>query len=123
MQVGRSPSREQTAAVVWQRHGALELSDHKRAQRLALPGHAALRPEPRRRRRTRRRGDHQPVLVRRLGQRDPVLRRDAGVRRDRPGHAEPRPGSGRGGDNAEDEGDPAGAHLRRARWRCRFIRS
>ena len=38
--------------------------------------------------------------------------RRAGVRRRRPAHAQPRPRGGRGGGDAEDEGDRRGRHLR-----------
>ena len=44
----------------------------------------------------RRRGRHEPVLVRRLGQRRALRARAAGVRRHRPGDAQPRPAGGRG---------------------------
>ena len=46
----------------------------------------------------RRRGRHVAVLVRRDRQRGRLRGRDAGVRRHRPGHAQPRPGGRRGGD-------------------------
>ena len=52
------------------------------------------RPAPgaaRGRRQRRRRGHHEPVLVRRQRQRRRLRARAAGVRRHRPGHAEPRP--------------------------------
>ena len=48
--------------------------------------------------------DHEPVLVRRLGQRGAVRARAAGVRRHRPGHAQPRPGGRRGGGHASARG-------------------
>ena len=59
--------------------------------------HLALRAVGRQR---RRRGDHEPVLVRRLGQRDRLRARATGVRRHRPAHADDRPGGGRGGGDA-----------------------
>ena len=59
-----------------------------------------------------RRGDHLVVLVRRVGQRDPVPARDAGVRRHRRADVQRRPRGGRGGHHAAHEGDPPGAHLR-----------
>ena len=79
-----------------------------------------------------RRGRHVAVLVRRLGQRDPLRARAAGVRRHRPGHAQPRPGRGRGGASRERTtallpvhifgypGRPAGV---RARSACRSSRT
>ena len=60
----------------------------------------------RRRRRTRRRGDHRQPLVHRHRQQHPLLRRDAGVRRHRARHLQHRPGTGRGGDHAAHAGDP-----------------
>ena len=51
---------------------------------------------PHRGRRPRRRGDHDAVLVRRLGELRDLRGRDAGLRRHRPAHAEPRSGR-RGG--------------------------
>ena len=65
--------------------------------------HLALRAG---RRRGRRRGHHEPVLVRGLGQRGALRAGPAGVRRHRPGDAEPRPRGRRGGGDA------------RARARC-----
>ena len=56
--------------------------------------------------RRRRRGGHELVHLAGDRERDPARRRDAGVRRRRPGHAEPRPGRRRGG------------RSRRARARC-----
>ena len=56
------------------------------------------RPAPRAargRRERRRRGRHAPVLVRRLGERLRLRARPAGVRRHRPGDAQPRPRRGR----------------------------
>ena len=73
------------------------------------------RPAPRAARGRRgggRRGRHEPVLVRRLGERDPLRARQAGVRRHRPGHAQPRPGGRRRGDHRPHEGAAARAHLR-----------
>ena len=59
----------------------------------------------RRRRAGRRGGDGQP-FVRRDGQRDPLLRRRAGVRRHRARHLQHRPAGGRGEHRAADAGDP-----------------
>ena len=59
-----------------------------------------------------RRGDHVAVLVRRLGELRDLRGRDAGLRRHRPAHVQPRSGGGRGGDHAADEGDRRGRHLR-----------
>ena len=52
--------------------------------------------------------------------------RDAGLRRHRPAHAQPRPGGGRGGDHRAHEGDRRGRHLRlplRARRAARARRA
>ena len=58
--------------------------------------------------------DHEPVLVRRLGERDRLRARAARVRRYRPAHADDRPGRrGRGGRPAH-AGAAAGPHLRLA---------
>ena len=53
-----------------------------------------------------------PLLVRRLGQRDPAPRRHAGLRRHRRAHVQPGPRRRRGGGHAAHQGHPAGAHLR-----------
>ena len=46
-----------------------------------------------------RRGDHLALLVRRLGELRDLRGRDAGLRRHRSAHAQPRSGGGRGGDH------------------------
>ena len=81
---------------------------HRRAAReRRLERHRRAAPGAARgRRQRRRRGHHEPVLVRRLGQRDRLRARAAGVRRHRPAHADDRPGGRRGG------------RQRRARRRC-----
>ena len=53
-----------------------------------------------------------PYLVRRLGELLDLRGRDAGLRRRRPAHAQPRPGRGRGGDHAAHEGRRRRRHLR-----------
>ena len=58
-------------------------------------------------RRPGRRGHHRQPLVHRHRQRHPLLRRDAGVRRHRPGHLQHRSGADRGGDHPADQGHPA----------------
>ena len=86
-------SSERFAAVVGAPLRERRLERHRRA----APGAA------RRRRARRRRGHHQPVLVRRVGQRDRLRARAAGLRRHRPAHADDRPGGRRGGrDRAHD---------------------
>ena len=60
----------------------------------------------------RRRGDHDAVLVRRERQRRRLRARDAGVRRHRSGHAQPRSGGGRGGRHRAHGGAAAGARVR-----------
>ena len=73
-----------------------------------------------------RRGDHVAVLVRRVGELLPLRGRDAGLRRRRPAHVQPRPGRGRGRDHAADEGGRRGRHLRlpvRARPAARALRA
>ena len=64
------------------------------------------------------------AVVHRHRQRGLALRRDAGVRRHRPAHLQPRPGRGRAGDHAAHQGDharapdrPAGRHGRVPRAR------
>ena len=59
--------------------------------------HLALRAAGRAR---RRRGDHRQPLVHRHRERDPLLRRGAGLRRRPPGHLQHRPVADRGGDLA-----------------------
>ena len=79
-----------------------------------------------RRRRAGRRGDHVAVLVRRVGELRDLRGRDAGVRRHRPAHVQPRPRGGRGGDHGADEGDRRRRHLRlsvRARPAARALRA
>ena len=73
-----------------------------------------------------RRGDHVAVLVRRLGELRDLRGRDAGLRGRRPADVQPRPGRGRGGDHAADEGGRRGRHLRlsvRARRAARDLRA
>ena len=65
-----------------------------------------------RRRRAGRRGDHLAVLVRRVGELRDLRGRDAGLRRHRPAHVQPRSRGGRGGDHRADEGDRRRRHLR-----------
>ena len=72
------------------------LERHGGAAPLRAPGRA----------RARRRGRDDAVLVRRLGELRALRGRDAGLRRHRSRHAQPRPGRGRGGDHAAHEGDP-----------------
>ena len=59
-----------------------------------------------------RRGRHLAVLVRRQRQRARLRAREAGLRRHRPGHAEPRPGGRGGGDHRPHDGAAARPHLR-----------
>ena len=65
-----------------------------------------------RRRRGRRRGRDEPVLVRRLGQRGALRAGPAGVRRHRPGDAQPRPARPPRRPSRAYAGAAAGAHLR-----------
>ena len=53
-------------------------------------------------------------VVHRDGQRGLAVRRDAGLRRRRPAHVQPRPGLGRARDHPAHEGDHAGAPARPA---------
>ena len=83
------------------------------ARRRGLVRHGGAAPlHGDRRRRARRRGDHVAVLVRRLRELRHLRGRDARVRRHRPADVEPRPGRGRGGDHAPDEGGRRRRHLR-----------
>ena len=72
----------------------------------ASPLRPAGRPRP------GRRGDHLAVLVRRLGELHPLRGRDAGLRRRRPGDAQPRPGAVEAAITPRDEGDRRRRHLR-----------
>ena len=56
-----------------------------------------------------------PLLVRRLGERRALRAGAAGLRRHRPGHAQPRPAGGGGGGHRAHAGAAAGAHLRLSR--------
>ena len=106
----RSPGRslgeaEERAVIEVLRSGQLSLGPTLGSVRAAVrrAGRGAARercqqrdrrPAPRAARRRRgggRRGDHEPVLVRRLGQRGPLRAGAACVRGHRPGDAEPRP--------------------------------
>ena len=53
-----------------------------------------------------------PYLVRRVRELRDLRGRDAGLRRHRPAHVQPRSGRGRGGRHRADEGDRRGGHLR-----------
>ena len=60
----------------------------------------------------RRRGRHEPVLVRGQRERSRLRARPSGVRRHRPGHVQPRPRRRRGGGHRAHDGAAARAHLR-----------
>ena len=58
------------------------------------------------------RGDHVALLVRRVGELRDLRRRDAGLRRYRPEHPQPRSGGGRGSDHTAHKGARGRRHLR-----------
>ena len=108
------------AALARADRAALRVDARGRRRRAALRrrlvGHGGPPPlHADRRRGRRRRGDHVAVLVRRVGELRDLRGRDARVRRHRSEDAQPRPGRGRGGDHAADEGDRRGRHLRLSR--------
>ena len=73
-----------------------------------------------------RRGDHLPVLVRRVRELLHLRGRDAGLRRHRPAHVQPRSRRGRGRDHKRTQGDRRRRHLRlpvRARPAARALRA
>ena len=93
--------------------GARRRAGRRALRRGRLVGHRRAAPALRRRGdRARRRGDHVAVLLRRERELLHLRGRRPGLRRHRPADAEPRPGRGRGGDHAADEGDRRGGHLR-----------
>ena len=121
--LGLALARADRAAL----RGAARRGDGRVVLRGGLERHRG--PAPRdaaRRRRARRRGDHVAVLVRRVGELRDLRRRDAGVRRHRPAHVQPRRRRRRSGDHGADEGDRRRRHLRlplRARPADRALRT
>ena len=118
--------REEELVVEVLRSGRLSLGptierfEELIAERVGAPFAAAVSsgtaraapPRADRRARPGRRGDHLAALVRGSRRTASSSRGDAGLRRRRPAHAEPRPGGPRGGDHRAHEGGRGSRHVR-----------